>query len=155
MIKNLLQLAAFLVVGILVYNYFLGTEEEQLKSKKTFQKIGELGGDFWQLLKAEKEKLDEGKYDEAIDKITTLLNKLKRRAEDIQDSGIIDQIAELEQKRKDLERRMSSEVPDTYEDEGRRINSRSPANEKEEQFKEDLIQLHEETEALMKKMEKE
>ena len=72
MIKSILRLAAILVVGILFYNYFLGTPTEKEQSKKVFSKVKDLGRDAWDLLKTEKEKLDEGKYDEALDKITTL-----------------------------------------------------------------------------------
>ena len=153
MIKSILRLAAILVVGILFYNYFLGTPTEKEQSKKVFSKVKDLGRDAWDLLKAEKEKLDEGKYDEALDKITALLNKLKRKAEDIEDSGIIDQIADLERKRSDLERKLSSDGPTSYDDNNRSLTSKGGQDNSE--IKRDFEDLVKETESIMKKMEKE
>lgn len=153
MIKSILRLAALLVVGILVYNYFLGTPEEQAQSKKIFSKVTDLGQDAWSLLRAEKEKLDEGKYDEALDKITALIDKLKVKAKDIEDSGIIDQIAELENKRENLERKLQEyETPTSYDDQGNQLTRKGPAPG-EKEMKDDFEQLIQDTEKVMKEME--
>ena len=61
--KSILKLALILVVGILIYNYFLGTDEEKQQSKEIFTEVRDLGKAAWGLLKSEKEKFDEGKYD--------------------------------------------------------------------------------------------
>jgi len=57
---NLLKLAALLVIGILVYNYFFGTTEEKAQSKVIFSEAKDLGKAAWGLLKSEKEKFEDG-----------------------------------------------------------------------------------------------
>lgn len=117
MIKSLFKLALILVVGILVYNYFLGNATEQQNAKEVFGKIKEVGVAVKDLVKSEKEKFDEGKYDEALDKIGGLFDDLKQKAKDI-DENYVDRIAQLEDKRKELEERLknlnSGDRPDEY-----------------------------------------
>jgi hypothetical protein len=131
MIKNLLKLAAVLVVGILVYNYFMGTEAEKQQSKEIFQKVKDLGSDAWNLLKAEKEKLDEGKYDGALDKISNLIDNLKDKAEAISDSDMLDRIADLERQKDALQEKMKdAEGPDTYDNRNPELTSKNPQQDK-------------------------
>jgi flagellar motility protein MotE (MotC chaperone) len=101
MIRSLLKLLFMLVLGVLVYNYFLGTPEEKEASKAIFREVKELAVGVKDLVKSEKEKFDAGKYDEAVDKIGGLLSKLKRKAKDI-DEKYIDQIQSLEKRKKEL-----------------------------------------------------
>ena len=104
--KSILKLAVILVVGILIYNYFLGTEAEKEQSKEIFSEVKDLGKAAWGLLKSEKDKFDEGKYDGALDKIGSLIDNLKDKAETIQDSDILDRIAQLEDQKAELERKL-------------------------------------------------
>ena len=73
MIKSAFKLVAFLlvvlVVGIVAYNYFLGTEEEQENSRRIIDQVRGLGSSVVNLLYSEKEKFDQGKYDSALEKI--------------------------------------------------------------------------------------
>ncbi len=107
MIRSLLKLVLLLVVGILIYNYFLGTSEEKANSKAVFQKVKELGGEVGTLLKAEKTKYKEGKYDEALDKIGGILDNLKKNAKEF-DEKYVDRISELDKQRQELERNLDS-----------------------------------------------
>ncbi len=91
MLRKLITWGIILVLGILVYNRFLGTPEEQEQAKGTFQTIGkafkEVGGAVSTLLSSEKEKFDNGKYDKAMDKIGDLFNDLRSKAKDISENS--------------------------------------------------------------------
>lgn len=147
--KSLIKLALLLVVGILVYNYFLGTESEKEQSKEIFSGVKDLGKAAWGLLKSEKDKYDEGKYDGALDKIGSLLDDLKAKAKTIQDSDIIDRIADLEDQKAELERKIAARDVDSY---GTTPDPDQKAKQ-DEAIKKDWKQLIEETEELMKDME--
>lgn len=146
MIKSLLKIGVLLIIGILAYNYFLGSEKEKAQSEEIFGEVRELGKAAWGLLKSEKEKFDEGKYDEAVDKIGNLFESLREKARDIKDSGALDKLAELEKKRKELEVLLAEPAVETYDDTAKK-------EAREEGIKNELEKLLEETEQLMKEME--
>lgn len=151
--KSLLKLGFFLVVGVLAYNYFFGTVEEKQQSKEIVQKVGDVGRDAWGLLKNESAKLKEGKYDGAVDKVSTavkglgeLLGKLSKTAKDLNDSGALDQISNLQQKQEELQTKIQEQ--DTSGESG----------EKSESVKDlelELKKLAEQTEILIEAMNKE
>lgn len=142
--KSLIRLALLLIVGILVYNYFLGTEEEKETSKKIFGEVRDLGQATWGLLKSEKEKFDEGKYDEAVDKLSGLIDRLRGHAETLENNkDLIARINELEQERKNLADKINQ--PESFD-------STSEAQRKE-QIKRESEDLMREIENLMKDME--
>jgi len=154
MIKNLLKLGLLLVAGILIYNYFFGTDAEKEQSKEFFQEVKDLGTAAWGLLRTEKEKLDEGKYDEALDNIGGLFDRLKSEAE--RGGEAITRINDLEQERQKLEDRLRQLNLETEEN----PNSRTAASDsrdlqEEQEIKEDIKKLFEQTERLMTDMEKE
>jgi uncharacterized protein YoxC len=151
MIKSLIKLALGLLVGILIYNFFFGTPAEKEQSKQIFTEVKDLTKSAVQLIKAEKEKFDEGKYDEAVDKIGGLINDLKGKAEKLNDNKeLIDQIADLQTKKDELERKIDG-APTEYGSEGNRI----VADEKQQkEIEEDWDRLLRETEELMDKMER-
>jgi len=141
---NLLKLAALLVIGILVYNYFFGTTEEKAQSKVIFSEAKDLGKAAWGLLKSEKEKFEDGKYDEAVDKVGGLFKNLKTKAQENKDTDALAELRELEKQRLELEKRLNAV------DE----NDKSKAATKEnEAIKRDWDDLLERTESLMKRME--
>ena len=72
MIKSLLKLLVILVVGILIYNLFLGTDEEKQGAKKIVGEVKDVGVAVKDLVKSEKEKFDKGKYDKAGESVKTL-----------------------------------------------------------------------------------
>lgn len=152
MMKSILKLLAVLVVGILIYNYFMGSDAEKQQSKEIFQKVKDLGQDAWGLLKSEKDKYDEGKYDGALDKISSLLGDLKDKAETISDSDLLDRIRDLEDKKDELERKMAaSDQPSSYGEQSKGLNSTNP--QESEEIKRDWKKLIEETEAVMREMD--
>ncbi|MDZ4681259.1 MAG: hypothetical protein SH848_11835 [Saprospiraceae bacterium] len=141
---NLLKLAALLVIGILVYNYFFGTTEEKAQSKVIFSEAKDLGKAAWGLLKSEKEKFEDGKYDEAVDKVGGLFKNLKTKAQENKDTDALAELRELEKQRLELEKRL--DAVDEYD-------KSKAATRENEAIKRDWDDLLERTEALMKRME--
>lgn len=115
MLSSLLKLLVILVIGILIYNYFLGTDQEKKGAQKIFTEMKDVGVAVQDLLKSEKKKFDAGKYDKAVDKIGDVLDGLKKNAGEF-DEKYLDRIDELEQKRRELQRALSD-----YEKEADRI----------------------------------
>lgn len=132
---------AILVVGILIYNLFLGTDEEKQGAKKIVGEVKDVGVAVKDLLKSEKEKFDKGKYDKAVDKIGNMLSNLKRNANEF-DEKYVKRIEELERKRKQLKEELDS-VSDTSTTETSETKS----------IKEDSKELMQELETLMKELE--
>jgi hypothetical protein len=104
--RSLIKLGLLIVVGLLVYNYFWGTPDEKEQSQRIVTKARELGGEAWQLLRSEREKLREGKYDGALDQLEELYSGLRDQAERLQDSEALTELQRLNQRRKELEERL-------------------------------------------------
>jgi seryl-tRNA synthetase len=149
MIRSLLKLLAILVIGILIYNYFLGTPEEKTGAKKIFKEFEDVGIAVKDLLKSEREKFDSGKYDKALDKIGGVIDGLKRNAKDF-DEQYLDRIRELDRKRNDLER----ELAEYQQTEGAKTDEFTPKGGKDSTaIKKEMEELLKETEQLMREME--
>jgi len=152
MIGKIIRLGLVLVFGILVYNFFLGDPSEKENARKIFGEIKEVGVAVKDLVKSEKQKFDEGKYDEALDKVGNVFQKLKRQAKDI-DEKYIDKIADLEETRLQLEERLAAlnkeveAMPEEYKD-----NSEFAATEKKLDRERD--KLTNELDDLVKAMDK-
>ncbi len=143
MIRSILKLGALLVVGILVYNLFFGTAEEKQQSKEIFHKVGELGKAGINLLKSEKAKFNEGKYDEALDNIGGLFEQVKQKAKDINDSDLLNKVSDLEKTREDLARKLDQNESEEF------------SESEKGQLKDELQKFMNDTEDLMKKLENE
>jgi len=142
MIKSLLKLLAVLVIGIIIYNLFLGTDQEKQGAKKIVGEVKDLGVAVTDLLKSEKEKFDKGKYDKAIDKIGTMLSNLKRNANEF-DENYVSRIEELERKRQQLK----NELDELDENSGTSNNGDTNA------IKQDSKELLQEIEDLVEEMD--
>ncbi len=138
MVRTLLKIGLLLVVGLLGYNYFFGTDTEKEQSREIVGKVKDLGSDAWNLLKAERDKMREGKYDDALDKLDNLYAKLKDRARSVEDSGALERLRRLDERRLELQK--------TVGDDARQLSRET---------KRELKDLTEETEALMNEMEAE
>ncbi|HQW96287.1 MAG: hypothetical protein KBF75_01845 [Saprospiraceae bacterium] len=86
MIKFLLKIAIPIIIGLLIYNYFFGTQEEKETSKVVFNKTKDLTVSVYDLLKAEKNKFDEGKYDKAMDKLNDVYDAVKNNGDNYTDA---------------------------------------------------------------------
>ena len=100
--RTLIKLGLLLVVGLLAYNYFLGTPAEREQSRVIVGKAKELGSEAWKLLKTEREKAREGKYDAALDRLETLYKDLREEAERIGDTEALRRLDELGRRRSKL-----------------------------------------------------
>lgn len=161
MIGKLLRLIVVVVIGILVYNLVLGNDTEKESARKVFGEIKEAGIAVKDLLKSEKQKFDEGKYDDALNKVGNVFSKMKRRAQDI-DEKYVDKIAEMDDKRKDLERRLAELIeeeeamPDSYgEDDQKFVRAEKKIDKEREQITKEMDDLVEDMEKVMKEMEEE
>lgn len=147
--KSILRLLVIVVVAIVVYNLFFGTEQEKKQSTEIINNVRDLGRSAWNLLKSEKEKFDEGKYDDALNKIGGLIENLKEKAQTLQDSDLIDDIAALERKRDELQRRVDMNKVEEYDTGGDNLR-----DEEADRIKQDWKDLLKETEEVMNKLEK-
>lgn len=150
MIKLLFRLGFFLLIGVLIYNYFLGTPEEKETSKTIFREARDLGKASWALLKTEKAKMNEGKYDTALDRIETLIAQLKERANSGKDRQTLDRLIQLEQDRRELEGRMEKLNAEKATISG--AAAKRSVSMEEARLKSDLRQLLDETESVMQYM---
>lgn len=139
MIRSILKLAAVLVVGILVYNYFFGTESEKESSQKIFQEVKEVAVSVKDLIQSEREKFDEGKYDQALSKMGDLFDQLKDKAKEVEDNNYLDKLTDLDKKRKDLNDQWEAHKPESASE--------------EKQYQDELKKLLEETEKLLENKE--
>lgn len=103
MFRTLFKVALLLIVGLLGYNYFYGTVEEKEQSRVIVGKVKDLGADAWNLLRSERTKMKEGKYDGALDRLDALYTDLRETAGDLGDSELLRQISELSERRHELE----------------------------------------------------
>ena len=149
-----------MVLGILVYNLFLGDSTEKENARKVFSEIKEAGVAVKDLLKSEKKKFDEGKYDEALDKVGNAFSKLKRRAKDI-DEKYVDKIAELDKKRRELEERLAElteeeeKIPASYGDDSEFAKTEKKLDKERQQLTLELDNLVEDMDKVAEDMEKE
>lgn len=81
--KRILPLIAFLVIGLLGYNYYYGTEEDKARSKEVTSKAKDFGTSIINLLKAEQTNFKAGKYDNTFKKVGGIFKDLGRKAEQL------------------------------------------------------------------------
>ncbi len=105
MIRSLLKLGLLLVVGILVYNYFLGTDAEKDQSRAVFKQVGGLAKSVGALVKSERDKFNEGKYDEALTKLGDVYQGVKKQAKYL-DENVVKRLEAAETRRKELEKEL-------------------------------------------------
>ena len=109
MIKSILKLGVLLVVGLVGYNFFLGTPEEKAEARETISKVKEagkvvggvlldLGKDGVALIKKERMKFKQGKYDEAVEEVGGLISKIKDKVEG-EGGELLDKVKELEKQK--------------------------------------------------------
>ena len=131
MIGFLLKIAVLLVAGVLAYNYFFGTPEEQAHSSKTFTQIKEIGVSVRELALSEKEKYDAGKYDAALEKLGAAYKAAREGAQKL-DAGVLRQVDDLEARRGELKRELDSIESDE-------ANADKAASAEQKQRKQDLL----------------
>ncbi len=122
--KSLIRLAIIIVLGIIGYNYFYGTVEEKAQSKEIVDEVGSAGKKIFKsvgnLLKSEKTKYENGKYDEAMGDLKQVFGKLKERA-NTEGSDIKQELKELDKRREKLEKDIQSDDVKTNEDKKKKL----------------------------------
>lgn len=107
MVHSLLKIGAFLILGILVYNYFLGDNSEKAQSKAVFGEMRDVVVSVSDLLKTEKKKYDAGKYDEALDKLGDAYVVIRKQAVKL-DETMMQDLEGLEKRQKFLQKELDS-----------------------------------------------
>ena len=149
MIRSLIRLALLVIIGIVAYNFFMGSSTEKDGAKQVVKEFKDVGVAVKDLLKSEKSKFEGGKYNEVLDNIGGVFSNLKSKAKDI-DEKYIDRIANLDQKRKDLEERLESpEVDPSKSGSVAQVNNTS----EQKKLKLDLKKLMDDTNALIQEMD--
>lgn len=152
--RYIIPLVVLVTAGILGYNYFYGTPEEQENTKQIISQVKGLGTDIYELLASEADKFQEGKYDDAIDKIGAGLSSLKDQLGAMADQGgdWVQQLNELEAERAELQQqlnRMKESSGGVAEGPGDGARSNAAAEQISEQEIQDRIkQLARKTEEL-------
>lgn len=103
MIGKLIKIGLILLAGILVYNFFFGTDEEKENSRKIFGQLKGLAGSAVELVKSEKEKFDAGKYDGVLDKLGGVYSGLRDKAKYL-DEKVLTRLDELERRKAELQK---------------------------------------------------
>lgn len=145
MIKRLLSLAAMLIIGLLVYNTFFGTEQDR-------ESVDKVTSGFKELFQSTQDKYKNGEYDEAIDKIGDIFNQLKNKAGELKDSDFNESLSELEQKKQRLEELLKE--LETKENTPTRSLVPEDLDKDKEQIQRELEELQQDVQTLTEKMYK-
>ena len=107
MIRSLFKIGLMLVAGILIYNFFFGTDVEKEQSRKVFGQVRGVVVSVGDLLRSEKAKFDAGKYDGALDKLGGAYRAVREQAQHV-DQSVLKRLDELEQRKADLQEEVHS-----------------------------------------------
>lgn len=97
MIGFVVKVVVVLVIGVLAYNFFFGTDEEKAQSAKVFGQMKGVAVSVGELARSEKAKFDAGKYDAALDKLAGAYKAAREGARKL-DAGVLKRIGELEKR---------------------------------------------------------
>ncbi|HLP96169.1 MAG TPA: hypothetical protein VK168_19135 [Saprospiraceae bacterium] len=130
MFRTLIKVGLLLVAGILVYNYFFGTNEEQENAKKVFGQFRGVVVSVGQLLKSENEKFNAGKYDAALDKLGGVYRAIRTQARHL-DEKVVKRLDELENRKATLENELNEIEANDLENSSPALKKKDPKVEKE------------------------
>lgn len=147
MAKLLLKVGLVLVVGILGFNFFFGTPEEKESSRQVFDQVKALSSSVVGLLKSEKEKFDQGKYHDALEKVKAAIGIERERAEELGNDGreCLAQCERLQEQEQALEEKLQALAGDAGLDEARQSAAAGA-------IREEILQLASETETLASRL---
>ena len=75
--RTLIRIIFLLLILIFTYNYFLGDKDEKASTETVISNAKELIHSIGTVIKSEKEKYHDGKYDDAINKLGNLFETVK------------------------------------------------------------------------------
>jgi hypothetical protein len=102
MFKWIFRLIFIFIIGLLLYNYFLGDPEEKQLSKEIATQAKSLGKSLSTLVVSEKEKFDRGKYDDALDKVGGFISGLKKEKDSMSEESLL-KLQQLEEQKNNLQ----------------------------------------------------
>ncbi len=102
--KSLLKLAFWVVLAILVYNYFAGTQSEKETSQKIFGEVKTIAVSIKDLISSERDKYSNGKYDAALSKLENVIGKLKNSA--MENKDFLNKVTDLEKRKEQLSKEL-------------------------------------------------
>lgn len=102
--RTLIKLGLIIVVVLVGYNYFFGTSSEKSESQIIVEQVKDLGKSIGSLLKSEKEKFQQGKFDDFFDKLKHTVDNFKSKIDKADDKSQ-DAIERIEEKSQQLERK--------------------------------------------------
>ncbi|QDT11526.1 hypothetical protein [Planctomycetes bacterium K23_9] len=105
MIKTLFKFVILLAILLVGYNFLFGTAEEKESSRQVVAQVRDLSASVFDLLRNEKDKFDDGKYDAALAKLKSAIGIEKDRASQ-SDHECLEDCQHLEQQEADLEHRL-------------------------------------------------
>ena len=103
MIRRLISLVILVVVALMGYNMFFGTEEDKARGQAVAKETKELVGSIVGFLKAEKQNYDSGKYEDAMKKLNKAFKNISSKAQEI-GGNLPERVKELEEKKDQLDR---------------------------------------------------
>ncbi len=149
MIRNLITLVFVFICGWLVYTQILGlgTEEEKEKGAELVQNAKETFGTIFGILKNEGQKIKDGTYDDAINKLGSLLDNLRANNKDANLQSELEELIAEEQRIKEAIEKSKQDTTN--------IKARTTGEESAEDIKtkEDIKNLTERVAEILKKME--
>jgi hypothetical protein len=110
LVRKIVSLAICLAALIVGYNYFWGNKEEQQNAKDIIAQVKGLTGSVVDLLSTEKDKYENGKYDNALVKVKETFAIIRDKATAMGESGseILDKLGALEQHEQDLRKKLAT-----------------------------------------------
>lgn len=103
MIKHIIKIGLLLLIGVLGYNYFLGSPTEKANSKEIFGKFKEVAVSVKDLVKNEKAKFDGGKYDKALSKLGGAYKSIREKVGGL-DKKLLNKIDDLNDRKNELQK---------------------------------------------------
>ncbi len=125
--RTIINLLGIVVIAVVGYNYFFGSQSEKSESQEIVNQVKDLGKSIGDLLKSEKEKFDEGKYDGIFDRMRSVFEKMKSQLDSTDTSGR-EKMEDLEKELNDLEQKMK-DAGDSAVSEETRAEWRARMNE--------------------------
>lgn len=116
--RTIINLVLIVVIAVVGYNYFFGSQSEKSDSQEIVNQVKDLGKSIGDLIKNEKEKFDEGKYDGIFDRMRSIFDKVKSQLDTTDASGR-EKLEDLEKDLNDLEQKVKDAGDSTVSEETR------------------------------------
>ncbi len=116
MMKGLFRLLLFIIAAVLIYNYFFGDIKERQTSEQIVEQVKELGQSIGEMLVSEKDKIQSGKYDDALDKIGDFIKNMRSNSDEL-DVAALHKLNELEKQKNQLQEHIKAVEQDSTADE--------------------------------------